>query len=313
MDAAEEELRSSLVIFVGGTRSTILSEQVTGHLNRHLGITAEDALIRRYKVSSFLISFIDMRLVDWVLHSPPPVGAELVLVFACYCRQTGALFSPLRFKVLLALENIPVHAWSWETVHAVVNCSCLIFDMAPGLVDGSNLSSYWAAAWCVHPDLIPTEVGCIFPEPEEIIEDRASPPLFIPTSDIIHSKRDTLQHKVLIKIVEVHDFTPLLDFDPDGDGDSSTDDSVSDVLLGPILSSSLRPWPRIFRLTGKSLAADGRWLSLPHQGATSIGPLERRDVGPKTGHHHMAHPELLLQGTFGLFRDESASSPPCGF
>jgi hypothetical protein len=176
MDAAEEELRSSLVIFVGGTRSMILPEQVTGHLNRHLGITAEEALIRRYKVSSFLISFIDMRLVDRVLHSPPPVGAEVVLVFACYCRQTGALFSSLRFKVLLTLENIPVHAWSRETVHAVVNCSCLIFDTAPGLVDGSNLSSYWAAAWCVHPDLIPTEVRCIFPEPEEIIEDRASLP-----------------------------------------------------------------------------------------------------------------------------------------
>jgi hypothetical protein len=27
----------------------------------------------------------------------------------------GALFSPLRFKVLIAIENLPVHTWSIST------------------------------------------------------------------------------------------------------------------------------------------------------------------------------------------------------
>jgi hypothetical protein len=69
-----------------------------------------------------------------------------VLIFGRYHWQTGALFSPLRFKVLLVLENILAHVWSWKTAQAVVGSSCLIFDTTPGMVFGSNLSIYWAAA-----------------------------------------------------------------------------------------------------------------------------------------------------------------------
>jgi hypothetical protein len=56
-----------------------------------------------------------MRLANWVLHVPPPAGADLILIFGCYHRQTGTLFSPLRFKILLALKNILAHVWSLET------------------------------------------------------------------------------------------------------------------------------------------------------------------------------------------------------
>jgi hypothetical protein len=173
MDTAEEEFHSSLATFAGGTRPAASPEHVDDYLSRHHGIVTEEALIHLYRVGSFLISFSDMRLADRVLHSPPPAGADMVLVFARYRHQTGALFSPLRFKVLLGLENIPAHVWSRETAQAVAGSSCLIFDMDPGATHGSDLSSYWAAAWSVHPNLILVEVGCIFLDPEEVIEDRA--------------------------------------------------------------------------------------------------------------------------------------------
>jgi hypothetical protein len=115
MDAGEEELHNSLVAFVGGTRLVVTPEEVTGYLIRYHGITTEEALVRHYKDDSFLVSFNDARLVDRVLHSPPPAGADLGLVFGHYCRQTDTLFTPLRFKVLVALENIPAHVWLRET------------------------------------------------------------------------------------------------------------------------------------------------------------------------------------------------------
>jgi hypothetical protein len=86
------------------------------------------------------------------LHARPPVGVDIVVVFGRYRRQTGALFSPMRFKVLLALENIPAHTWSPEIAQAPVGSSCLIFDTSPAVADGSDLSAYWAAAWTTHPD-----------------------------------------------------------------------------------------------------------------------------------------------------------------
>jgi hypothetical protein len=117
-NATEEALSSSLVALVGGTRPVVSPDQVAAFLSHHHGVAVGEALIHRYKAGSFLISFNDIRSADRVLHPPPPVGVELLL----------------------------------------------IFNMAPGSAEGSDLSSYWAAAWCVHPNLIPAEVGCILPE-----------------------------------------------------------------------------------------------------------------------------------------------------
>jgi hypothetical protein len=190
------------------------------------------------------------------LHAPPPPPVDLVLVFGCYRRQTGALFSPLRYKVLLALENIPAHVWSLEIAQAVVGSSCLIFVTSPTMANGAALLEFWAVVWATHPDLIPAEVGSVFLEPEKPFVERA-PPLFLSASEIIHSKRDTLQLRVLIKVVEVHDFTNPID--SNNDASDSNDDFIEDGLLGPSpsLSTSLRPWLRIFRIVGESSCADG--------------------------------------------------------
>jgi hypothetical protein len=151
-------------------------------------------------------------VVDQVLHVVPPTGAELVLIFGRYRRLLGALFKPLRFKVLLALDTIPAHVWSLDTAQAMVGSSCLIFDTGPSSTDGSDMSQYLAAALAIHPDLILMEVGCVFPEPEQPFVER-EPPLFISASEVIHSKQDTLQLRVFIRVVEIHDFSILVDFD----------------------------------------------------------------------------------------------------
>jgi hypothetical protein len=159
----------------------------------------------------------------------------------------GTLFSLLHFKVFLALENIPAQVKSLDTAQLVVGSSCLIFDTAPSLADGSDMSHFLAVAWAVHPDLISTEVRCMFLELEQPFLERA-PPLFLSASEIIHAKQGTLQLRVFIMIVEILDFT--IPLDSDDDQSDSNKDSANDGIPGPSpsLSTLLRPWPKVYRL-----------------------------------------------------------------
>jgi hypothetical protein len=95
------------------------------------------------------------------------------------------------FKVLLSIEKIPMHVWSIEVPQTIVGSSCLIFNASPSSMDGSDMSQFLVAAWAIHPDLIPNEVGCAVPEPiESFIEWQ--PPVFLQASELIHSKRVSL-------------------------------------------------------------------------------------------------------------------------
>jgi hypothetical protein len=125
-------------------------------------------------------------VADRVLHSVPPRDVGLRLVFRRWRRQAGALFSPLRFKVLLVVSKLPGHLWSVEVVQAIVG-SYLIFEPVPQLVAGEDMSRFYVVAWSMHPDLIPVEVGCIVPEPTVPLVV-TQPPLFLRESELIHSK-----------------------------------------------------------------------------------------------------------------------------
>jgi hypothetical protein len=88
-----------------------------------------------------------------------------------------------------------------------------------------------------------------------------APPLFLHADEVIHSKIDTLQHRVLVHILEIHDFSPAESSDEDSPGSTSSNDSNGDGLPPRRSSpSSLRPWPRIYHLAG---GTDAEELALP--------------------------------------------------
>jgi hypothetical protein len=207
-----------------------------------------------------------------VLHTPLPDGAELQLIYKRWRRQSGALISPLFFKVLLSRENMPSHIWSVELAQMVVGSSSLIFDVSPASADGSDMSQFLVAAWAIHPDLIPNEVGYAEPEPvKPFIEWQ--PPLFLQASELIHSKCDTLGFWALIKILEINDFSPA----EDSSDDSSDSNGLSgaDGLPGLGGGSSLRPWSTMYRFTDGSSPTVVPWLILPrHGGDVQWGPPE---------------------------------------
>jgi hypothetical protein len=116
--------------------------------------------------------------------------------FVCFDGPALALlvrtcFSPLCFKVLLSLENLPTHAWTVDAVHVVIGSSSLVFEPAPASVFEVDRSCFYVIVWVVHLDLIPVEVCGVLLEPEVTFVER-EPPLFLQASEIIHSKWDTL-------------------------------------------------------------------------------------------------------------------------
>jgi hypothetical protein len=102
-------------------------------------------------------------------------------------------------------------------------------------------------------------------------------PLFLRSSEIIHSKHDTIGFWVFIKIIEIHDFSPT----EDSSDDSSDPCSDSDGLPGPRGSGDILQWLCIYRLTGESSLAEEPWPSLPQTGGdVSWSPLWEQHQSP---------------------------------
>jgi hypothetical protein len=98
----------------------------------------------------------------------------------------------------------------------------------------------------------------------ELFVECASP-LFISVLEVVHSRCDTLQFRVFIQVLEVHDYT--IEEESDDDPSDSSGNSDCDGNPRPLTGSSLRPWPRIYRVVGdRVLPYDDLWPSLPNHG-----------------------------------------------
>jgi hypothetical protein len=265
MDAAEEELANALVVMVGGPRSIVSPSSVLPHLVQFYQVPEVDVQVKRYSRVDFLLVFSGRQLVDHVLHTAPPRGTDLLLVFQRWRQQAGALFQPFYFKVLLSISNVPVHVWSLDTIQAVSGSSCLVFEAAPQSMDGSDLSSFMVVAWARHPDLIPTEVGCSIPEPVEPFIERESL-LFLRASEVIHSMCNLLHFRAYIRVLETHDFTPPADFDDEGNHGGSSSSSEEDYPVYDPRCGILQPWPRVHKLAPGRSPSGEPWLSLSSAG-----------------------------------------------
>jgi hypothetical protein len=106
----------------------------------------------------------------------------------------------------------------------------LIFDVAPTSTAGSDLSQFLVTVWVRHLDRISNEVGGIVLGLVEPFIDHA-PLVFISSSELVCSKCDTLQFRVFIRVLEVHDYTILED--STDDPSQSSHNSYGDGMPGP--------------------------------------------------------------------------------
>jgi hypothetical protein len=244
MDVGEEQLSFSMVAFVGGARLVALLAQVSSYLHHHFAIDDGDVRIHCYRAGSFLLCFRDGVVANHVLQAPRSPTSNIILSFGRFTHQARLLFSPLHYKVLISIENIPAHTWSICTAQKVLGSSELIFDVVTVSASFVDLSQFLVMTWVKQPDLFPNEVGGIVPELVALFVER-EPPRFLSSSELIHSRCDTLQFCDFIRVLEVHDYRiseGSNDYSSDSSGDSSND---SLRVPAPSSGSSLHPWPRI--------------------------------------------------------------------
>lgn len=217
--------------------------------------------IHRYSPEDFLLVFNDAEVASRVLHSDQLRNGAFKLTFRRWRRQVGAELDTLVYKVLLAMDNIPPHAWSRDTAQTIVGTSCLILQLCPQTSSKADMSRFMAVAWCINLDSIPVEVECYVPESEEPFVERA-PPLFLSAEELIHTHHDTLRFRVAVHVLEVQDFHPRSD-SSDEEGfwgcrhDEDSDDSDDDYPGFDDCGGSSKPWPRVhkFSLPGPNVGA----------------------------------------------------------
>jgi hypothetical protein len=131
MDQEEAAHANALVAVVGETRPAVSPSQVVQLLSQQYSVESFDVQVKRDSHADFLMAFSSRQLADQVLHTPPPPGAALHLVFQRWRCQAGALFKPFRCKVLLVVSNIPTHMWSVEVMQSILGLFYPIFDSSP--------------------------------------------------------------------------------------------------------------------------------------------------------------------------------------
>jgi hypothetical protein len=103
VNVTEVELASALVAMVRGSRSPVSLGQVLDYMSLHFRVSADKVRVHRFWLDDFILFFNDV--VDRVLHALSSLAGGLSLVFRWWCRQSRAIFSPLRYKLLLAIDN----------------------------------------------------------------------------------------------------------------------------------------------------------------------------------------------------------------
>ena len=110
VQAAEDSLRLALVANVAGNRPSVSTAMLRDHLVQHFGLTAGEFDVRRHFPEDFVVRFQHDADRDLVLASRRP--SALPMVWYPWRRTTLAHLGSFKFKVLLALSRVPLHARS---------------------------------------------------------------------------------------------------------------------------------------------------------------------------------------------------------
>ncbi|CAN6237908.1 unnamed protein product [Urochloa humidicola] len=204
MNDCEARLSSrALVLMIGGARPVVSSAQVGRVIEEFLTVMPDEYTIYRHAPEDFLVEFSSAQIAERVLHSYLPVEAPLQLVWKRWRRQSMGNLTSLRFKILVELRGIPAHARNVNTAQIILGSACSNLTEAPPHIAGNDRRSLFVAAWCIHPNLVPTEKMILIPEPQE---PHVPGNLFLKQEEIIHSKQDGLRYLVRVRIVEFQDW-----------------------------------------------------------------------------------------------------------
>lgn len=123
LQAAEDELGLGLVAVVGGTRGPVSPAMVRQFLFDRFGVAGEDAEVRRHDPEDFVVRFRRCEDRDRVL-STPAVGAQFSLIWRPWRRTSMASGGSFRYRVLVGMRRVPLHARNASTVQTILGPAC---------------------------------------------------------------------------------------------------------------------------------------------------------------------------------------------
>jgi hypothetical protein len=192
LQAAEDSLR--LVANVAGTRLQVSTTMLREHLQQHFGLQEEEFDVRRHFPEDFVVRFRHGADQDRVLHSRR--ASALPLVWYPWRRTTLAHHGSFKFRVLLALSRVPLHARSTELAQHVLGPACANIEESQ-LRDREDDDDreYFITAWCKHPAFVVDRNLVFIPEPVV--------PGIAPADDHL----DGLMYLIKVRLVAFQDFS----------------------------------------------------------------------------------------------------------
>lgn len=202
LEAAERDLGRALVAVVAGTRPRVSPAMVRAFLDEHYAI--RDASVRRHEPEDFVVRFANhedmIRVLHTRIHDPP-----FLLIWHPWRRTSLATASFFHYRVLVALQRVPLHARSASVAQAILGRACARVEPAPpDAICEDDDREFFVAAWCLDPRLVPEEQSIFIPEPGVAVPGGA---LYLDADETVLDNLLGLRYVVRVRIVEVQDWS----------------------------------------------------------------------------------------------------------
>jgi hypothetical protein len=136
---------------------------VRAYLAAELGIM--DATVHRHEPEDFVVRFARREDAERVLHTrihDPP----FLLIWHPWRRTAMASASFFRYRVLVGMTRVPLHARSLSVAQRILGRACARIELAPPeSIPEDDDREFFVAAWCMDPSFVPEEEIIFIPEP----------------------------------------------------------------------------------------------------------------------------------------------------
>jgi len=154
----------ALTATVGGLRPPVSVADVQDYLRRRFELGDDEFDVGHHYTQDFIVRFRHGADRERVLQSRLS-GVWLPLVWHPWRRQTLGHFGRFKFKVLVALSRVPMHARNLEVAQTVLGMVCAEVQFSdfrdrPLIAD----REFFVTAWCWHPSFIRNEQVIYIPE-----------------------------------------------------------------------------------------------------------------------------------------------------
>jgi hypothetical protein len=163
--------------------------------------------VHAFAPEDFLVVFASGELRNHVAVMPPVLVACAPLSFRPWKRQAQAALVPMRSKVSLVIEGIPLHTWDTSMVEDLLGKSCAVDAVAPETKARSDMSLFKLSAWTSDLEVIPVARLLAVPKPVPGGGARPTPArtaaAAVRGAGQAAEEIKTLQYRVLIHVVTV--------------------------------------------------------------------------------------------------------------